>query len=388
MKNTANARPAKIQLTSTRRALYLIGSILLLWTGAAQAATHNVQVGGEYGPYFWPKVIAIQPGDTVNWNFYGREHAHTVTFNGFGSGRERFGPYTYSHTFHASGRFDYFCGSHVGIGFDQTGSVYVGIPAPPQPLNLSTRLRVQTGEKVLIGGFIITLNAPKRVLVRAIGPSLGGVGIAGALADPIMSLVNRYGAVIASNDNWRSHQQAEIQATGIPPSDDREAAIIATLLPESYTAIVEGKNGSTGIGLVEVYDLEPGADSKLTNISTRGFVDTGNNVLIGGFILGRESGMSRIVVRALGPSLSAAGVDGALADPALELRNSNGELVRGNRNWRDDQEAEITQTGIPPQDDRESAVTAMLPAGSYTAIVTGEGATTGVGLIEVYDLPQ
>jgi uncharacterized delta-60 repeat protein len=261
-------------------------------------------------------------------------------------------------------------------------------PATPTPTpsilgNVSTRGRVETGDNVLIGGFIVFGTQPKKVIVRAIGPSLP---LAGALADPVLELRDVTGALIASNDNWRSDQEAEIIATGIPPSSDLESAIVATLpaYGSAYTAIVRGVNNGTGIGVVEAYDLDQTVDSKLANISTRGLVQTGNDVLIAGTIVLDEASQ-RVIVRALGPSLS---VPGKLANPALELRDGNGALLRSNDNWRSDQEAEVIATGIPPSDDLESAIVETLPANgaAYTAIVRGVGGTTGVAVVEVYAL--
>jgi uncharacterized delta-60 repeat protein len=265
-------------------------------------------------------------------------------------------------------------------------------PAPPTPTpsatpttlgNISTRLRVETGDNVLIGGFIVTGTQPKRVILRAIGPSLP---VAGALADPVLELRDSSGVLIQSNDNWRSDQEAEIIATTIAPGNDLESAIVA-ILPangSAYTAIVHGVNSGTGIGVVEAYDLDPTANSKLANISTRGLVQTGDNVLIGGtIVLGQNS--QRVIVRAIGPSLP---VPGALGDPTLELRDGNGGLLASNDNWQSDQETEIIATGIPPANDLESAIVTTLPANgaSYTAIVSGTGGTTGIGAVEVYAL--
>jgi N-acetylneuraminic acid mutarotase len=251
--------------------------------------------------------------------------------------------------------------------------------------NISTRLRVETGDNVLIGGFIITGTQPKKIIVRASGPSLSSF-FPGALADPVLELRNSSGGLIGSNDNWRSDQEVDIIATGIPPSNDLESAIVATLPANNsaYTAIVRGVNNGTGIGVVEAYDLDRTVDSKLGNISTRGFVQTGDNVLIAGtIVLGEAS--QQVLIRAIGPSLNLAG---EMADPTLELRDGNGGLIRSNDNWRSDQEAEITATGIPPSDDLESAIVQTLPANgaSYTAIVRGVDGTTGIAVVEVYAL--
>ncbi len=255
--------------------------------------------------------------------------------------------------------------------------------APGSLGNISTRLRVETGSNVLIGGFIITGTQPKKIILRAIGPSLP---LAGALADPVLELRDSSGALIQSNDNWRSDQEAEIIATTIPPSDDLESAIVATLPANNsaYTAIVRGVNNTTGIGVVEAYDLNQAVDSKLSNISTRGLVQTGDNVMIGGLILLGQDPL-RVIVRAIGPSLP---VPGALGDPMLELRDGNGGLIRSNDNWRSDQEAEIIATTIPPANDLESAIVETLPGNgaAYTAIVRGASNATGVALVEVYAL--
>ncbi len=269
-----------------------------------------------------------------------------------------------------------------------------------RPLNISTRMRVQTGDNVLIGGFIATGTVSKKLIVRAIGPSLADHGISGFLADPKLELRDRDGMLIASNDNWKINdqtqqsQEAEIMATTVPPTSDLESALIATLLPgQGYTAIVRGADEATGVALVEAYDLEPAVDSKLANISTRGFVETGENVMIGGFILGGAEGSGgRVIVRAIGPSLVQRGITNALADPTLELRDTQGALVASNDNWKinsqtgQSQEAEVVATTVPPTNDLESAIVITLPAGAYTAIVAGKGGETGVGLVEVYGL--
>lgn len=264
-------------------------------------------------------------------------------------------------------------------------------PAPslaPQPLNISTRLPVLTGNNVMIGGFIIAGTENKRVLLRAIGPSLASAGVTGALSDPVLELHGSDGAAVAVNDNWRDTQEQEIAATGIPPADDLESAIVTTLTPGSYTAVVSGNNGATGVALVEVYDLQSTAASKLANISTRGFVQTGDSVIVGGVILGAGAAnqASSVLVRAIGPSLEGAGIGNALSDPYLELHDANGAILTANDNWKDAQQQAIAATRIPPSDDRESALLIDLAAGQYTAVVRGINDTTGVGLVEVYDL--
>jgi hypothetical protein len=264
------------------------------------------------------------------------------------------------------------------------GSFELQTIAPTILANISTRLPVGTGDNVLIGGFIITGTQPKKVIARAIGPSLTGFGIAGALADPILELHGPGTFSTIINDNWRSDQQTEIIATGFAPTNDLESAIVATLPANNsaYTAIVRGANDGTGIGLVEAYDLDHAADSRLGNISTRGLVQTGDNVLIAGTIVAGVA-PQRVIIRAIGPSLPFAGT---LADPILELRDANGALLQSNDNWRTDQQAEIIATGIPPSNDLESAIVTTLPAGgaASTAIVRGVNGTTGVALVEIY----
>lgn len=253
-------------------------------------------------------------------------------------------------------------------------------------LNIATRLRVQTGENVLIGGYIITGNDPKKVIIRGIGPSLSSF-FSDALADPTLELFQG-NTLLQSNDDWKTDQQAEIAATGIPPSHDLEPAIVRTLAPGAYTAIVRGSNNGTGIGVVEAYDLDQAANSKLANIATRGFVDTNDNVMIGGLIAGPAGGgTTRVVVRAIGPSLGNFGIAGALQDPTLELVNASGAIVRSNDDWKTAQQTEIQNASLAPSDDRESALVEIVAPGNYTAVVRGKGNTTGVSLVEVYNVP-
>ena len=250
--------------------------------------------------------------------------------------------------------------------------------------NISTRLRVLTDDNVLIGGFIVTGTVPKRMLLRAIGPSLTAFGLTDALTDPILELHQPNGIVV-TNDDWRSTQQSEIEATGIPPQNDFESAILATLNPGSYTAIVRGTNSGTGLALVEGYDLESASESQLANISTRGFVGAEDDVLIGGIIVGPTgTPNNNFLARAIGPSLINFGIENPLLDPILELHDSSGATMASNDNWQDDQKTEIEATGIPPTDTAESAILALLMPGNYTAIVRGKNDTVGVALVEVY----
>jgi len=211
------------------------------------------------------------------------------------------------------------------------------------------------------------------------------LGVPDALMDPTLELRGPSGAVIASNDTgWTRRNRQEIINSGLAPSNDKESAILTTFSPGAYTAIVSGVSNSSGVGLVEAYDLDRTVDSKLANISTRGLVQTGDNVLIGGTIV-MGSASTRVIVRAIGTSLTGI-VPNPLLDPTLELHDSNGALIASNDNWRSDQEAEIIATGLAPTNDAESAIVRTLTPGGYSAIVRGNNGTTGAGLVEAYQL--
>jgi hypothetical protein len=250
-------------------------------------------------------------------------------------------------------------------------------------------MRVQTGDNVLIGGFILTGSAPKKVILRGIGPSLtiNGQPLPGRLSDPTLTLYDATSTPLLSNDDWmNSSQKEQIIDSTIAPSDPKESAIVATLQPGSYTAIMSGSNGATGIGVVELYDLDTAAPANPANIATRGFVETGDNVMIGGFFIGGSQNRT-VLARAIGPSLKAVGVPNALPDPVLELHDASGTTIATNDDWRLSQETEIAATGIAPADDHESAlISAPLAPGSYTAVVRGKGSDTGVALVEIYQL--
>jgi hypothetical protein len=259
-----------------------------------------------------------------------------------------------------------------------------------QAINLSTRMRVQTGDNVGIGGFIVTGTAPKHVLIRAIAPSLTALGVPGVLANPMLELHGPGDFVTMTNDNWRDTQEAAIQATGLPPTNNLESAIDATLAPGAYTAIVKGNGNTSGVALIEAYDLSQAVLAKLANISTRAFVGTGDDIVIAGFILGnppQAGSANRIVVRGIGPSLTVLGVPNALANPTLELRDGNGVLLIANNDWQDDpaQAAELTAAGLAPTNQFESAIAATLPPGLYTALLAGLNNGAGNGIVEVYD---
>jgi hypothetical protein len=274
---------------------------------------------------------------------------------------------------------------------------------PVQLGNISTRCFVQTGANVMIGGFIVRGTQAKKVIIRAMGPSLTQFGVPNALANPTLELHDGTGALIASNDNWQqtiiggiitADQGSDIQNSGYAPSNSSESVIIADLPAGNYTAIVRGVNNTTGVGLVEVYDLSPDTASILSNISTRSFVQTGNNIMIDGFII-KGTQPARVIARAIGPSLTQFGVPNALANPTLELHDGTGALIASNDNWQQtiiggiitaDQGSDIQNSGYAPSNSSESAIIADLPAGNYTAIVRGVSSTTGVALVEVYDL--
>jgi hypothetical protein len=285
--------------------------------------------------------------------------------------------------------------------FTGSGTVSIG---PVSTLgNISTRAFVQTGDNVMIGGFIVQGTEPKTVIIRAIGPELTRYGVPNVLVNPTLELHDGTGALIASNDSWlltiiggiiTNDQVGDIRNSGYAPGDARESAIIADLPAGNYTAIVRGVNDTTGVALVDVYDLTPDSNSILANISTRSFVQTGDNVMIGGFIV--QGGQpKRVIVRAIGPELTQYGIPDAMVNPTLELYDANGALIASNDNWRttiiggvitSDQRGDIRNSGHAPEDGRESAIIAYLPPGNYTAIVRGVNNTTGVALVELYDL--
>jgi hypothetical protein len=246
--------------------------------------------------------------------------------------------------------------------------------------NLSTRGLVGTGDDVLIGGIIVTGNPSKRVILRAIGPPLD----AGVLQDPILDL-HSAGNTLQTNDDWRYGPELEIEASTLAPAGDYDSAIIANLGSGNYTAVIHGYGHSAGIALVEAYDLDLGGGSRLAQMSTRGHVRTGNDILIGGFIL--SNGATNVLLRAIGPELTASGVSNALQNPTLELRDGNGALIEANDDWKSDNQQAITATGAAPSDDRESAIVRTLSVGSYTALVRGQNNTTGIALVEIYRLP-
>jgi phospholipase/lecithinase/hemolysin len=258
---------------------------------------------------------------------------------------------------------------------------------PGKAVNLATRLFVDTGERVAIAGFIVTGDISKKVLLRGIGPSLAQSNVPDPLADPTLTLFDSNGDIQQTNDDWKnSADAAEIMSTGIAPQNDRESAIIASLAPGNYTVALAGHDNGVGNGLIEVYDLASGNSSTLANVSTRGYVGAGDNVMIGGVIIG--NGESPIVVlRALGPTLTAAGIAEPLLDPTLELYDENGVVLASNDNWKQGQPQSVVAIQLAPSDDREAVIVAFVAPGNYTAVVRGKNDTTGVALVEAYRIP-
>lgn len=270
------------------------------------------------------------------------------------------------------------------------GPTVATIEQPSQPQNLSTRGNVGTGDGVLIGGFIITGNDDKQVVLRAIGPSIPPSEVSNSLADPVLELHDSTGAIVAMNDNWMDLSPADqtvLTDNNLAPTSDLESALVETLAPGHYTAIVRGADDSTGVALVEAYDLDNGVtDSKLANISTRSNVTSDDGAMIGGFIVG-GGGLSTTIVRGLGPSLADQGISDFLADPTLELHNADGDVIDSNDNWMDNPNMQqISDADLAPSDPNEAALYEILPAGMYTAVLRGVGDTSGIALVEVYDV--
>jgi hypothetical protein len=363
-----------------------------VWTGA-EMIVWGGQAGLDLGYYF--NAGARYDPDTDSWtatstvNAPDGRYRHTAVWTG--NEMIVWGGILYSNT------------------STNTGGRYC-VPGPPTQLgNISTRAFVQTGDDVMIGGFIVQGTGPKRVIIRAIGPELGAppYNIPDALANPTLELHNAAGALIGSNNDWQHtiiggvitrNQVGDIQNSGHAPTNPFESAIIADLPPGNYTAIVSGVNNTAGVGLVEVYDLSTNTASILGNISTRSFVQTGDDVMIGGFIV-QGTGAKKVIIRAIGPELGALpyNIPNALANPTLELHNGTGALIASNDNWRTtiiggiitgSQVRDIINSGYAPGDLRESAIIAELQPGNYTAIVRGVNDTTGVGLVEVYELDR
>ena len=357
-------------------------AILMVSASGTMGATVAVQVAPSGDTSFSPSSVSIQPGDTVQWVWKSKSMPHSVTSGGglFDSGVHQSNTFTFSHTFPAAGTFPYFCTVHPIL---MKGTVTVASAASAKLSNISTRALVQTGNNVLISGFIIAGSGNKSILVRTLGPTLSSFGIADALANPFLELHNSAGAIITSNNDWGSAANAQLIPANLRPPNNLESAILTSLAPGKYTAVISGVNSTTGVALAEVYDLDTAAGAVLSNISTRGFVGTGDDVLIGGFII-QGSAMQKVLVRVLGPTLTGFGVTGALANPTLELRDVNGNLIDSNDNWKSTNQTAIMATGLQPPNDLESAILRILNAGNYTAIIRGVNSTTGVALAEVY----
>jgi uncharacterized protein GlcG (DUF336 family) len=260
------------------------------------------------------------------------------------------------------------------------------ITGAPRTVSVSTRANVDTGTNQLIAGFTVVGGDPKQLLIRALGPSLTGFGVPGALSDPTLTLYNSTGASLAFNDDWNLAANSGQIPTRLRPTDSREAAILTTLLAGSYTAIEAGKGGTSGIGLADVYELDATTASQLANVSSRARVQTGSGVLIGGLSITAENGSLPVLLRALGPSLAAFGIATPLSDPVLEIHNASGAVVVANDNWKQSQQALIQATGLAPPNDKDSAILINLVPGMYTAIVRDASGGSGIGLFEAYNL--
>jgi hypothetical protein len=350
---------------------------------ANQAPTAKLAVNPEHGNP--PLTVAFDASASVDPDAGDSIASYTFSF-GDGSPDVTQSTPTVSHTYKHGGGFFATLTVKDSHGLQSLNTAAAEVEVAAQILNLSTRLRVQPGDNAGIGGFIIRGAEQKKVIVRGIGPSLN---VPGKLDDPVIQLFNSSGVNIAGNDDWKTDQQ-NVESTGLAPSNDRESAIVITLDPGLYTVVMRGKNNSSGIGVVEVYDIGFQANARLANVSTRGFIGTGDNVLIGGFFAGPQTAsFTGVVLRAIGPSLSQFGVPQAMSDPMLELHNGNGDLIASNDDWQSDQKAQIQATGLAPSDPRESAILFQhFDPGPYTAIVRGKNNTVGVGLVEIYDVQQ
>jgi hypothetical protein len=288
-------------------------------------------------------------------------------------------------TINGPGTYTFMLGADDAVHAVAYDAVVVRVTGRSALANLSTRVQIGTGNSVAIAGFIVTGNTAKQVVVRGLGPSLATAGVQGALSDPTLELYDASGNLLATNNDWQQTQAQVLRDSKLAPSNDLESAILAPLSPGAYTAILRGNGNATGIGLVEVYDLQSSASSKLANMSTRGLVGSGQNAMIGGTIVtGADS--ARVVFRALGPSLAAAGITNALGDPQLDLFDSNGARISSNNNWKDSQQSAITGAGLAPANDLESAIIADLAPGNYTAVVNSVNGAPGVALVEAYHL--
>jgi K319-like protein len=292
--------------------------------------------------------------------------ATTVTING---------PGTYTFMLSADD------GAHA-VAYD---AVVVRVTGRDALANLSTRVQVGAANNVAIAGFIVTGNSAKQIVVRGLGPSLVAAGVEGPLGDPALELYDASGNLLSSNNDWQETQAQALRDANLAPVNDLESAILTTLAPGAYTVVLRGNASATGIGLVELYDLQISASSKLANLSTRGLVGADQGVMIGGTIVTGQDN-ARVAFRALGPSLASAGIANAVSDPQLDLFDGNGARIASNNNWKDSQQAAIANAGLAPTNDLESAIIVDLAPGNYTAVVSGVNSATGVALVEAYHL--
>jgi plastocyanin len=404
MHTPANRYGMRFGARKSRSSFYGVGGALglaLLLISPAFADTVTVTVAPNSAHVFSPDGVIIKPGDTVKWVW--DDNNHTVTSgdtseeiakaNGmFDSGNRSKGS-QFSFTFPDVGKFDYFCVFHHGMGMD--GTVEVRASAAGTVGNVSTRLPIGTDDNVLIEGFIVQgpAGSTKKMIVRAIGPSLVPFGITDAVANPTLEIHDANNATVATNNDWKttqtgglitSDQVAEINASQLAPSNDLESAIIASLAPGSYTAVVRGAGNTTGTGVVDAYDLNTGSTARLANIATRGLIQPADKLMIAGFIV--QNASLKTVVRAIGPSLAAFGISNALPDTTLQLRDQNGVIVKENDDWQSDQKQELESTGLQPSNNLEAAVVATIAPGQYTVQVRGKPETTGTGVVQVYFL--
>jgi hypothetical protein len=283
------------------------------------------------------------------------------------------------------GTYTFMLSADDGVHAVAYDAVVVRVTGHNALANLATRVQVGAANNVAIAGFIVIGNSGKQIVVRGLGPSLVSAGVQGPLADPIVELYDSAGTLLASNNDWEQGQPQALRDVNLAPSNQFEAAVVAMLPPGAYTAILRGNGTAAGIGLVEVYDLQPSASSKLANLSTRGLVAGGQDVMIGGTIITGPDN-ARVVFRALGPSLAGAGIANPVGDPQLDLFDGNGAKIATNNNWKDSQQLAIANTGLAPTHNLESAILADLPPGNYTAVLSGLTATPGVALVEAYHL--
>lgn len=343
------------------------------WDDPGESFQIQPNPSGLYG-YSFTATVVVPTGDST-WHLYSR----LTTGANASASVDGFAVSDFSNT--SALTFDV----PPGVSFTSASDT---LSAGSRMVNIATRAKARGGDSVPIAGFIVTGNVPKKVIIRGIGPSLQGFGVAGAMGDPTLELrdLSNNNSLLATNDNWKDTQQTEIENSGLAPSNNLESAIVRTLNPGSYSATLRGNNDATGIGLIEVYDLESAADSKLANISTRAFVEANDNVLIGGLIGGGNGSDPQILIRAIGPSLTQFGVPNALQDPILELHDVNGVLLVSNDDWQSDQKDAIQATGLAPTNPKESAILTTIAPTNYTAIVKGKNSGTGVGSVEVYHL--